>query len=165
MSDALDKTSSLYRSVKGFLASARNQVTGYGQSAGIINRTVIDEFVGAAPVSNFTYSIVDHPFDPSEIIPYEPTINDIIEFEDLSINIPTSWVWKMSVDGGGFMQFSTEQDATLNLGTIAGEVDPPITEFSGGESIAISLTVTNAYGTNTKLQIPLFILADGLIEE
>ncbi len=155
MAESLDKTSSLYRQVQNLLASARNNVTGYAQPR------IVTVPSGTPPVADFNIGLVsDHGEDETT-----QQLDGTLPLVDLSTNNPTSWIWKMSVDGGSYMTFSTLQNPVIDFGTLAGSFSPPISEFSGGEIIGLSLTAINAYGSSTKLVSPAFNMEDGMIDE
>lgn len=76
--------------------------------------------LAAAPVADFTWS------------PVGVCANDCVTFTDMSVNNPTSWSWTFA---GGTPSTSTAQN--------------PVVCFPTAGSHAVSLTATNANGSNT----------------
>jgi PKD repeat protein len=83
----------------------------------------IVQAIPQAPIAEFTADITD------------VTINDVVQFTDLSMNEPVSWSWSFP---GGNPSSSTEQN-------------PSITYPATG-TYDVSLTVTNSLGSDTQVK-------------
>ncbi|GAP42401.1 protein containing PKD repeat [Lentimicrobium saccharophilum] len=69
-----------------------------------------------------------------------PALNSVVIFSDLSENVPTSWVWSFS-----------PADVTFVNGTTENSQNPEVL-FSNLGFYSVTLTVTNAYGSDTKVK-------------
>jgi PKD repeat protein len=70
-----------------------------------------------------------------------PTINNVVSFNDLSSNNPTSWTWVISPSSYTFT--NTTNANSQNIDVI----------FSSPGSYNIELTATNSFGSNTQSQV------------
>jgi PKD repeat protein len=69
-----------------------------------------------------------------------PALNSVVIFSDLSENVPTAWTWSFS-----------PADVTYVNGTSANSQNPEVL-FTNLGSYTVSLTVTNTYGSDTKIK-------------
>ncbi len=76
------------------------------------------------PVANFSFS------------PSLPCPSQTVIFTDLSLNVPTSWQWSVTPNNVTFVNSTTPSSRN------------PQVQFAENEIYTVSLTVTNAYGTN-----------------
>ncbi|MCX6304528.1 MAG: T9SS type A sorting domain-containing protein [Bacteroidetes bacterium] len=88
------------------------------------------------PVSNFSYS------------PLSPCPLQTVQFTDLSLNVPTSWNWSFSPNTVVFMNSTTPSSRN------------PQVRFSDNTAYTVTLTSTNAFGSNAADTV---ILAGGPI--
>jgi PKD repeat protein len=88
-------------------------------SSGQVNTSLFSD----VPIANFIANATS-----------SATVPLAVQFTDTSTGIPTSWVWNMS-DGPGTLPENTQQN--------------PVWRFWNYKSYTISLTVTNAFGSNT----------------
>ena len=83
----------------------------------------------AAPVANFSADDIT------------PVIGQVVNFSDLSLNIPTSWNWSFSGPG----------NATYVGGTNANSQNPQV-QFDAVGNYTVTLIATNAYGNDTEIK-------------
>ncbi len=69
-----------------------------------------------------------------------PALNSVVTFSDLSENVPTSWAWSFS-----------PADVTYVNGTTANSQNPEVL-FTNLGFYSVTLTVTNAYGSDTEFK-------------
>lgn len=69
-----------------------------------------------------------------------PAVNSVVIFSDLSENVPTAWAWSFS-----------PADVTYVNGTTENSQNPEVL-FSNLGFYTVTLTVTNAYGSDTKVK-------------
>lgn len=86
------------------------------------------------------YSIAQPPVAQFTASGTSPAINSTVIFSDLSENIPTSWLWSF-----------IPEDVTFVNGTSSGSQNPEVLFTSLG-TYTVSLTVNNAYGSDTEVK-------------
>ncbi len=93
-----------------------------------VTRVVI---VGAIPVSDFTWSF--------------PSVGYKAQFQDLSINMPTSWLWTFGDGGGSVLQ-------------------NPIHTYAADGTYNVCLTVSNSFGSSSQVCHDVVITQVGINE-
>ncbi|MCK9593628.1 MAG: PKD domain-containing protein [Methanoregula sp.] len=101
------------------------------ESSGQANTTAIP----GLPVANFTANVTSSPTAPL-----------VVKFTDTSTGVPTSWLWNMS-DGPGTLPENYQQS--------------PVWSFWTLKQYTISLTVTNAFGSNTTTKTNYILVGNG----
>jgi PKD repeat protein len=95
---------------------------------------------GLAPVANFTA-------DKTSGVYSEGQEFLAVQFTDLSTNNPTSWVW----------EFGEEQSGDLP----ENHMQNPAWRYWGFQSYTVTLTVSNAYGSDTRTKTNFITFSDG----
>ncbi|MFH1121736.1 MAG: PKD domain-containing protein [Bacteroidota bacterium] len=86
------------------------------------------------------YSLVDPPVADFSASSTTPPINSTVTFTDLSVNSPSSWAWSFSPN-----------TVVFTGGTNANSQNPQV-QFTANGLYTISLTATNAYGSDSEVK-------------